>query len=81
MVAVKDVVSPFAYFLFQFFGYSVFLAAWLLIWFAIFRLALDVQRILSPFVAMPAAIVRTRDRRSTKVLIFPTPAVRRVGRG
>ena len=81
MVTVKDVISPFAYFCFQLFGYGVFLAAWLLIWFFILRGLLDLARILSPKVAMRYPIVRSGDRRSTNLLIFPTPAVRRVGRG
>jgi hypothetical protein len=81
MVAVKDVISPSAYFCFGFFGYAVFAAAWIVIWFAIFRGLIEVQRILSPKMAMAAGLARNRDARSTKILLFPTPAVRRVGRG
>jgi hypothetical protein len=80
-VNVRDVISPSVFLFFQFFGYGIFLAAWIVIWFAIFRGSIELQRILSPKVAMAAGIARNRDARSTKILLFPTPAVRRAGRG
>jgi hypothetical protein len=71
-MAVKDVISPFAFLCAEFLGYTVFLLAWIVVSFAFLRGWLD---ILSLFQAMP-----DRHRRAN-LLIFPTPAVRRVGRG
>jgi hypothetical protein len=71
---VKDVISPLAFSLWQFFGYALFVVIWLVVLIAALQGLLEVKELLK------AASSRVRKRNPSNVLLFPTQ-VRRVGRG
>lgn len=75
---VKDVISPFAFSCWQFFGYGVFIVAWIFIWFALFRFLLDLtaprQSAGSP---LPKPAPRPSASPSARVLAFPAHTYRR----
>jgi hypothetical protein len=64
---VKDVISPIAFSLWQFFGYAVFAIAWAVILFAFLRALLEA-------VQQERTILRMRRARMRQVLVFPGTA-------
>jgi hypothetical protein len=75
---VKDVISPFAFSCWQFFGYGVFVVAWIFIWFAVFRFLIDVTAP-RPRVAstQPKLARRHLPLRPARILAFPAHTYRR----
>jgi hypothetical protein len=72
---VKDVISPLAFSLWQFFGYALFVVIWLVVLIAALQGLLEVKE------PLKAASSRVRKRNlPSNVVLFPTQ-VRRVGRG
>jgi hypothetical protein len=75
-MTVRDVISPLAYSLFQWFGYGLFIAIWLFICFAAMRAALDARQ-LAQASRRPRQMPIPFPARSGRLILFPSPARRK----
>lgn len=73
---VKDVITPLAYSLFQWFGYGLFIAIWIFICFGAMRAALDTRQLLRAS-QRPRQMPIPFPARSGRLIVFPSTTSRK----